>query len=141
MQKILDQRIQVYYDRGNGFSEEDSFYLPDVYTEKYLIEADIFVDGNVKTLRIDPADRACMVKILEISMNGKAVPLQKKYIETNGKAVKAGSYIFDTADPNISIKVTELPMAGENTLSLKMKLIPMPEDMAQDMMGAVKRFF
>lgn len=141
LQKILDQRIQVYYDRGNGFSEEDSFYLPDVYTEKYLIEADIFVDGNVKTLRIDPADRACMVKILEISMNGKAVPLQKKYIETNGKAVKAGSYIFDTADPNISIKVTELPMAGENTLSLKMKLIPMPEDMAQDMMGAVKRFF
>lgn len=141
LQKILDQRIQVYYDRGNGFSEEDSFYLPDVYVEQNLIEADIFADGNVKAMRIDPADHACMVKIMELCLNGKAVSLQKKYVETNGKQIKAGSYIFDTSDPNILIKMTELPMVGENTLSLKMQLISMPEDMARDMMGAVKRFF
>lgn len=141
LQKILDQRIQVYYDRGNGFSEEDSFYLPDVYVDQNLIEADIFADGNVKVMRIDPADHACMVKIMELCLNGKAVSLQKKYVETNGKQIKAGSYIFDTSDPNILIKMTELPMVGENTLSLKMQLISMPEDMARDMMGAVKRFF
>lgn len=141
LQKILDQRIQVYYDRGNGFSEEDSFYLPDVYVGQNLIEADIFADGNVKALRIDPADHACVVKIMELCLNGKAVSLQKKYLETNGKQIKAGSYIFDTSDPNILIKMTELPMVGENTLSLKMQLIPMPENMARDMMGAVKRFF
>lgn len=141
LQKILDQRIQVYYDRGNGFSEEDSFYLPDVYVDQNLIEADIFADGNVKAMRIDPADHACMVKIMELCLNGKAVSLQKKYVETNGKQIKAGSYIFDTSDPNILIKMTELPMVGENTLSLKMQLISMPEDMARDMMGAVKRFF
>lgn len=141
LQKILDQRIQVYYDRGNGFSEEDSFYLPDVYVDQNLIEADIFADGNVKAVRIDPADHACMVKIMELCLNGRAVSLQKKYVETNGKQIKAGSYIFDTSDPNILIKMAELPMVGENTLSLKMQLISMPEDMARDMMGAVKRFF
>ena len=82
-----------------------------------------------------------MVKIMEINLNNKAVPFQKKYIETNGKTVKAGCYIFDTPDPNINIKMTELPMLGENTFSIKMKLTPLTEDMAQDMMGAVKRLF
>lgn len=134
LQRILDQRIQIYYDRGNGFSEEDSVYMPDVYVDEYTIEADIFLDGNVKALRIDPADHACTVKIVEICLNGKVVPFQKKYIETNGKIMKTGICIFDTSDPNINIKVAELPMTGENTLSVKMKLTSMPEDMAQDMM-------
>ena len=141
LQKILDQRIQIYYDRGNGFREEDSFYMPDVYVDEHTIEADIFVDGNVRALRIDPADRACTVMITEICLNGINVPLQKKYIETNGKVAKTGTYIFDTSDPNINIKMDRLSMTGENTLSIKMKLASMPEDMAQDMMKAVKKIF
>lgn len=141
LKKILDQRIQIYYDRGKGFSEEDSFYMPDIYVNECRIEAEIPVDGNVKTLRLDPADRSCMVKILELALNGTAVPLQKKWIETNGKMIKNGCYVFDTQDPNINIKVAEFPMTGDNLLTVKMELTPMPQDMAQDMMGAVKKLF
>lgn len=141
LQKILDQRIQIYFDRGNGFREEDSMYMPDVYVDEYTIEAEIFVDGNVKRLRIDPADRMCMVKITEIQLNKTEVPLQKKYIETNGKMMKAGAYIFDTSDPNININMAALPMAGENTVSVKMELVPVPEDMAQDMMKVERSHF
>ena len=141
LQKILDQRIQIYYDSGNGFSEEESCYMPDIYVSEYEIEAEIPLDGNVRGLRLDPADRSCMVKIKELRLNETDVPLQKKYIQTNGKMVKAGCYVFDTQDPNLCIRVSELPMSGENVLHVRMELTPVPADMAKDMMDAVKRLF
>lgn len=141
LQKILDQRIQIYYDRGNGFSEEESCYMPDIYVNEYEIEAEIPLDGNVRGLRLDPADRSCMVKITELRLNETDVPLHKKYIQTNGKMVKAGCYVFDTQDPNLCIRVSELPMSGENILHVRMELTPVPADMAKDMMDAVKRLF
>ncbi len=141
LEKILERRIQVYYDRGNGFREDDSCYLPDVYVEESKIEAEIQLNGNVKAVRIDPADRSCMVRLSEIYLNNNPVPFQKKYIETNGKTIKSGCYVFDTQDPNILIKVSELPMNGENTLSVRMELTPVSEEMARDMMGAVKKLF
>lgn len=141
LQKILDQRIQIYYDRGSGFSEEESCYMPDIYVNEYEIEAEVPLDGNVKGLRIDPADRSCMVKIKELRLNETDVPLQKKYIQTNGKMVKAGCYVFDTQDPNLCIRVSELPMSGENILYVRMELTPVPADMAKDMMDAVKKLF
>lgn len=141
LKRILDQRIQLYYDRGNGFHEADSCYMPDVYADEHCIEAKIPFDGNVKVLRLDPADRSCIVKLTELCLNGAAVPLQKKYIETNGKTIKNGCYVFDTQDPNILVKVAELPMTGENILSVKMEISPVPADLARDMMGAVKKLF
>ena len=99
------------------------------------------MNGNVKAVRIDPADRSCMVRLSEIYLNNNPVPFQKKYIETNGKTIKSGCYVFDTQDPNILIKVSELPMNGENTLSVRMELTPVSAEMARDMMGAVKKLF
>lgn len=141
LKKILDERIQIYFDNGKGFREEDSYYMPDVYEDESCVCAQIPFDGNVKTLRIDPADCSCIVKILKLDLNGTDVPFRKKYIQTNGKMMKPGCYVFDTQDPNLCIMVSELAMDGENELSLKMEVSPVPEDMARDMMGAVKRVF
>ncbi len=139
--EILNQRIQLYYDRGEGFQEEDSHYIPDIYLDDYRIAVEIPFDGSVKALRIDPADRSCMVKMMEFCLNGTAIPLHKKYMETNGKAVKTGCYVFDTQDPNITVRVSDLPVTGENVLSVKMEITPVPADMALDVMGAIKKFF
>ena len=141
LQKILDRRIQLYFDRGNGFSEEDSYYMPDVYVDTTTVEAEIPMAGNVRRLRIDPADRSCMVKIETLLLNGIQVPMQKKIIETNGKQIKPGSYVFSTQDPNIEIKVSELAMSGENVLDVRMKVSPLTADMAEDIMGSVKKLF
>lgn len=141
LQKILDRRIQLYFDRGTGFSEADSYYMPDVYTDETTVEAEIPVDGNVRRLRIDPADKSCMVKLETMLLNGVPVPMQKKYIETNGKQVKPGSYVFSTQDPNIEIKVSELAMTGENVVDVKMKVSPLAPDMAEDIMNSVKKLF
>lgn len=141
LQEILDERIQIYYDYGNGFSEENSIYMPDIYVEKDKIEAEISLDGNVKTLRIDPADHSCMLKLTELSLNGIPVPLQKKYLESNGRLLKAGCYIFETQDPNLIIKVSQLPMAGENVLSFKAEMTPVSSEMAKDVISSIKKIF
>ncbi len=141
LQEILDERIQIYYDYGSGFSEENSIYMPDIYVGKDKIEAEISLDGNVKTLRIDPADHSCMLKLTELSLNGMPVPLQKKYIESNGRIVKAGCYIFETQDPNLIIKVSQLPMAGENVLSFKAEMTPVSPETAKDVISSIKKIF
>ncbi len=151
LQKILDERIQVYYDRGNGFSENDSVYLPDVYVTEREIAADIPFDGNVRSLRIDPADQSCMVKIHELTLNGAAVPLNKKYLETNGKRVKDGCCVFSTQDPNILVRISAfveqgsfpegILTRGENILTVKMEVAPLSVVMAKDMEMAVKRLW
>lgn len=141
LQEILNKRIQIYLDKGRGFSEEDSYYMPDVYTDEYTIEAEIPFDGNVCALRIDPADRFCIVKIKELSVNGETVPVSKKTVITNGKNVKNGTYVFATKDPNLTVNVSLLPRQGENILSVKLELSPLQEEIAGDIAEGVKRLF
>lgn len=136
LQKILDERIQLYYDRGNGFSEEESCYIPDIYVDETHIEAELQLDGNVRNLRVDPADRSCIVKIQELTLNGEEIPLTKKYVQTNGSAIQKGSYAFPTDDPNILIRVSELPMTGENTLIIKMELSKVSPQLAEEVAAA-----
>ena len=141
LKKILDERIQVYFDYGNGFREEDSVYMPDVYTKEGKIFAKIPVDGNVAALRIDPADRPCMVRITELSLSREPVPFQKKNVEVNGKTIKSGCYVFDTSDPNIHIKLAGLSRTVEDTLTIEMEISTLTAEMARAMMGAVKKLF
>lgn len=133
LQDILDKRIQIYTDSGNGFSEEESYYLPDVYKEEHLIEAEIPFDGNVKALRIDPADRCCMVKVLELLVNGVTVPLNKKYVTSNGVAMGKDGFVFATSDPNMTIQLSDIPRRGENILSIKLEIAPLTASLAETM--------
>lgn len=141
LQEILDKRIQIYVDEGNGFSEENSYYLPDIYIDEYTIEAEVPFDGNVTALRIDPADRPCTVKLLELSVNHTVVPVTRKNVQTNGKTMKSNTCVFTTADPNITIQLANIPRSGENVLFVKMEVVPLPEDIAKDMAEGVKKFF
>ena len=139
LQEILDKRIQIYTDRGTGFSEADSYYMPDVYQDECTIEAEIPFDGNVHALRIDPADRACMVKVEELLLNGVKVPLTGRNFLTNGKEMKNGTFVFQTEDPNMTISVSSLPMQGSNKLFLKLKLSPLAKEIAADTAEGAKK--
>ena len=139
LKEILNKRIQVYLDCGRGFSEENSYYLPDIYVDEHEIEAEIPFDGNVTALRIDPADRPCVVKIQELLVNGVSVPLSGKTLLTNGTALKKDTFVFATADPNITVMVSQLPMQGENTLSVKLEIAPLSESLAEGMADSNKK--
>lgn len=139
LQEILDKRIQVYFDYGNGFSEENSCYLPDVYMGEYEIEAEIPFDGNVTALRIDPADRCCVVKIKELLVNGVSVPVTAKTLQTNGMLLKQDTYVFATTDPNITVVMSQVERKGENILSVKLELAPLSEELAASMTEGSKK--
>ena len=142
-------RVQIYEDKGNGYQEEESYFVKDAYQGENQIEMELCVDGNVRMLRIDPAMDCCMVKILEMTWNGEVVPLDKKKVMiTNGKVAKDSnkegelaqpSIVFATTDPNINIVVTELNRQAANVLYTRMEIVRIPQQMAQDMAGAVKK--
>lgn len=133
-------RVQVYEDKGKGYSEEESYFVQNAYQGENLIELELKVSGDVRMLRIDPAMETCMVKILEMTLNGEAVPMdKKKNILVNGKVVCPGSFVFPTEDPNINIVMKELKRSAENTLYTRMEILRLPHDMARDMAAAVKK--
>ena len=142
-------RVQIYEDTGSGCSEEKSYFVKEAYQGENLIEAELAVDGNVRMLRIDPAFTSCMVKIDEMTFNGERVPLEKKGILlTNGRVAKPHdknntcykpSIVFPTDDPNLNIDIARLERKAENTLYVRMEIVRIPQNMAQDMADAVKK--
>lgn len=142
-------RVQIYEDRGEGCREEESYFVREAYQGEQLIELELFVDGNVHVLRIDPAFDSCMVRILEMTLNGQRVPLEKKKVLlANGKICRPAkregenyqpSILFATTDPNINIDMRLLERKAENTLSVRMEIVRIPLAMACDMAGAVKK--
>lgn len=141
LKRIVNERIQVYFDNGEGYSEQNSKYIPDVYKDKNHIEADIEFDGNVKMLRIDPADFRAVVKINELVINGINVLDNKKFIQTNGKTIKYGTYVFNTEDPNINLRLNEVLIKGENVLHIDMEVIPVSAEIALDISNSIKKLF
>ena len=141
-------RVQIYENKGNGYSEEASYFVKDAYQGENQIEFEITVDGSVSMLRIDPAMDACMVKLQSIVWNGEAVPVEKrKLLLTNGKLAKTEdgsgmpSIVFPTTDPNMNIDVSKLVREEKNILRVSMEIVRLPLAMAQDMAGAVKKLF
>lgn len=146
LQKILEQRIQIYYDYGNGFCEENSEYKPDIYIDERIIETELSLDGTIRGLRIDPADESCMVRVMALRLNGQDIPLQKKYVEANGKLIKPNCYVFTTSDPNMNIKLAQLPLGlsalgEEKKLFVKLEVVRFTKDMAEAVNGAMKMLF
>lgn len=140
-------RVQIYEDLGQGYKEEDSYFVKDAYRGENRIELELKVSGNVRMLRIDPAMDSCMVKVEEITFNGEPVTLQnKKNLLINGRLMKSAnkdnnhpSMVFPTLDPNINLVLEGLDRQAENLLCVSLELVRLPMTMAQDMAGAVKR--
>lgn len=141
-------RVQIYEDKGNGYQEEESYFVKDAYQGEQLIEIEISVSGDVRMLRIDPALSSCMVKIQEMTFNGERVPLERrKLLLVNGRVAKPEgkddtyqpSIVFPTMDPNINIDLTMMERKGENLLYTRMEIVRIPLSIAQDMAGSVKK--
>lgn len=142
-------RVQIYEDFGEGCSEEHSYFVREAYQGENLIELELKVSGDVRILRIDPAMDCCMVRIEEMLFNGERVPLERrKLLLTNGRIVRPADkeakvycpgVVFPTTDPNINIDLTRLERRGENILYVRMEIVRLPQQIASDMAGAVKK--
>ncbi|MBD5457099.1 MAG: methyltransferase domain-containing protein [Lachnospiraceae bacterium] len=140
------ERVQIYEDRGSGYRENASYFLPDAYKEAGLIRFEIPVGSDVTRIRIDPAMDACIVKFREIFWNWERIPIEnKKIMSTNGRLLKDSggrtgcpSVVFPTVDPNISLNVAGLNQLPENVLSVKLEVVRVPLAMAKDMANAAR---
>lgn len=132
-------RVQIYEDRGSGFTEEGSYFVKDAYQGENLIELNLHVGADVRQLRVDPAFGSCIVKLQEVTLNGKAVPLGKRSVfGANGRirfpAHRGGcpSIIYPTEDPGMHIRLERLPRQEENILRVRMEIVRLPLSMAED---------
>lgn len=149
--RILDnhqQRIQIYVDRGQGFREEDSFFADrcdclekDEQGTLYLTwEADAQVQG----LRIDPANKDCIVRIRELKWNDRELVRSGKnsVLTTNGTELdNTGSFVFTTDDPNLTISLQGQISQEKNVLKLCMERSLLEREIAIDIENAAKRRF
>lgn len=138
---VQEEHVQVYMDRGHGYSEEDSFFVKDAYEGENRIALSLEVEKDVKMLRVDPAMDYCAVKIEKLMFNGIPVDEGRKNVVVNGKKLGKGSYVFATKDPNINIKLDRLEKGKQNRLEMELEIIRLTEGIAADMAGAVKKWF
>lgn len=137
----IPDRVQVYEDKGSGFSEQESYFAYEMYPNDRVVDLELQVGGDVETFRIDPSMEPCVVKIEELTFNGQEVPMKnKKVFYTNGKALKqTQDFVFPAADPNLYVKVAALERQAENTLHIKMQVARLPAAVAEDIAAAAKK--
>ncbi len=94
------RKMQVLKDYGEGF-EGVSEYMKLEPDSEGNIKFDIYVEENIKTVRIDPAERKCIINI------NKLVGIAKENYDinyaTNGESPDNRLVCFDTHDPQIWI--------------------------------------
>lgn len=134
--KDTASKVQIYFDRGNGFSEEDSFFVQDIYNEEGHMVIELDVDADVKMMRLDPYMDSCVTTIEDFSLNGEGVALvYGKRADGNGKYIPGeGStsftMMFGSTDPGITIKLSDLVKSTGNRVQIILKTVAIPSDMA-----------
>lgn len=96
-------QIQIFYDTGHGFSEEESDKLHIYPDEKGEFHLQHKLPANLQKLRIDPGERACVIQVWKAKAytNGASYKMACK---TNGYALDESRYVIPHDDPQIYIK-------------------------------------
>ena len=142
-------RVQIYEDRGEGYKEEESYFVREAYQGDWLIALELKVGGDVKMLRIDPGMYPCAVKVREMTFNGATVPLHKRMLlYVNGSIVSPAdkdgerdcpSLVFATEDPNINVNLERLERKETNIFRVRLEIVRLPMPVARDMEARCKR--
>lgn len=135
MEEQHRNKVQIYLDEGAGFSEENSYFLPEKDRKDSSLEIRVEEGEKIKALRLDPAMDYCMVCVKSLKVRGKELPLTDKNIKTNGKRISKDTVVFGTQDPNITIenldKRLRVREPGESwLLQARMEVSILPEGTA-----------
>ena len=132
-------RVQVYEDKGMGYSEENSYFVEEAYISEHNMEVTLKVTGDVKHLRIDPAMDSCICRIVEFTFNGEDVPFSnRKAVTINGR-MAGSSMVFATNDPNINLHLVNLNCKAENEVRLVLEVNRMAASMCEDLEQELKK--
>lgn len=135
-------RVQIYEDHGEGYKEDEAYFVKDAFVSDRQLELTLSLPGDVKTVRIDPLMDYCIVKVLEVTFNGERVPLEKKKVLlVNGRSSggEKPSIVFATEDPNFGINLQMLSPQAENTLYASFEVTRIPKNVAEDLCSALAK--
>lgn len=143
-------RVQIFEDRGRGFSEEESYFVLDAFKTENLIDLELYVERDVELLRIDPAFLPCAVIIREMTLNGRDILSGWANILTANGSVQASAnpgdglfcpvIVFPTDDPNVNIRLNLLERRERNVLHVRMEMVGLIMPLAQEMAQAMAAY-
>lgn len=117
--------VQIYMDRGSGFSEADSKFMQNVYDENDCLQMTVVFGNDIKQLRVDPAMRSCMLYDLKLTLNGRVIFAQDKAeveLISNGVLFDERLMVFATEDPNFTVDLGKTELSERNVLSVSAKV-------------------
>ncbi|MEE0956350.1 MAG: hypothetical protein U0L49_11135 [Eubacterium sp.] len=122
------EHVQIYYDCGNGLSEEDSTHTFLTNTGDRL-QVNVTVPETCRLIRIDPTAGPCLLRVDSLLAAGKDKEKEISY-ETNGTSLDdRGSFIFRD-DPQIWIQ--HLP-EGTVSVTLRFRIRDLEASLAADL--------
>lgn len=125
IQTIGHKKMQVFEDFGEGYSQENSYYIEDNCLADGWIKAEILCKPGLRGLRLDPLEEPCLVRIKSVQYgtrkltpkqleqvvvtNGEVLgPLESKGQENAEVAAKEPgmtTVLFMDNDPNINVRM------------------------------------
>ena len=121
----LLQGLQVYVDRGTGFTEENSASV----SEKDGVYR-IVLGADVKRLRFDPCNMPCVVQLGKVLWNEE--PVRVGALALGGKKIGENRYAFFTDDPGFMVRLGGLARNKSNRLEIQMTVEKLPEVLPKD---------
>lgn len=100
-QRMEIKKVKVYFDYGNGFSEETAQWFYSEERSGYQ-RITVGIKPETKALRFDPAEHACLIHIDKIV--GRADCVYEIEFQTKGILIGRNGYLFDDSDPWISLQ-------------------------------------
>ncbi len=138
-------RIQVYIDKGRGFSEEDSFFPAGSITEEENgLHLSLWIEAGTRQVRIDPAFAECIILVKSLQFNDMDLEItgKRSVLTVNGTQLDdTGSFVFPTDDPNIVISLEGLPFEEDNFLEVCFERSFVSREMAENVTNAARRRF
>lgn len=150
--EFSNRKIQIFEDFGAGYSPEYSYYINNAYVAEGLIRAQIPVVSGIRAIRLDPAENPCLVQVESIAYAGRKLTAEEcaLAVVTNGILLepekKAQSTVFfDTADPNINIRLDSLDLQQEAVLTVELRIVQLADSLYEDLKNKLttgrKRFW
>ena len=122
------ERIQIYEDTGKGFSETESYFVEKVRRNGTEIIFDIKLKQDLINVRIDPANRPCILNIQSVTLNGREVVTELTGKGRNGKGAHNGvrlsetAFFFGNGDPHFKWNVSKLTEKKDGVLQIQMQV-------------------
>ncbi len=121
------RRVQIYLDYGEGFSEQNSYFIEAYYKEK--LQYRVTVPELAAGIRIDPVLSTCILSELELSWTESGLPVQYR---TTGFPLEENCFLFDNSDPKIIIE--EIPQGG-GEIQVSYQISILEQETAKLLMG------